>query len=95
MAFNRARQTERDTCELLGLAKGHLGLADQDSAFAQSRRKPDSYFDWNGGSWGIQATLLFEPYRDITIIVLTNGSNVGPDSHDIARDLLSAARRTR
>lgn len=68
-------------------------LSDQDSVFAQARRKPDSYFDWNGGSWGIQATILFEPYRDLTVIVLSNGSNVGQSSHDIARDLLSAARR--
>jgi hypothetical protein len=67
-------------------------LADQDSAFARSRRNRDDFFDWNGGSWGIQATILFEPHRDITVIVLTNGSNAGRGSHDIARDLLSKAR---
>lgn len=67
-------------------------IADQDEEFARTKAKPDSYFDWNGGSWGIQATILYEPNRDITVIVLANGSNVGPTSHDIARDLLSAAR---
>jgi D-alanyl-D-alanine carboxypeptidase len=70
-------------------------IADQQNEFARSKLKPDSYFDWNGGSWGIQATIFFEPYRDITVIVLTNGSNVGPSSHDIARDLLVAAREGR
>jgi hypothetical protein len=66
-------------------------LADQPNEFARAKLKT-SLFDWNGGSWGIQATILYQPSREITIIVLTNGSNVGRSSHDIARDLLSAAR---
>ncbi len=67
-------------------------LADQDEEFARSKLEPGRFFDWNGGSWGIQATVLFEPSRDITVLVLANGSNVGPGSHAIARDLLNAAR---
>ena len=66
-------------------------LADQTKEFARAKLKT-SFFDWNGGSWGIQATILFEPFRDITIIVLTNSSNTGRSSHDIARDLLNTAR---
>lgn len=67
-------------------------LRDQEAEFARSKRKPNSYFDWNGGSWGIQATILFEPFRDVTVIVLSNASNIGPSSHDIAKRLLAAAR---
>ncbi|MBA3521352.1 MAG: beta-lactamase family protein [Gemmatimonadales bacterium] len=67
-------------------------LADQQQEFARSKLKPDGYLGWNGGSWGIQASILFEPHRDITVIVLANGTNVGPSSQDIARDLLNAAR---
>jgi CubicO group peptidase (beta-lactamase class C family) len=70
-------------------------LSDQSNAFARSRQKRDSYFDWNGGSWGIQSTILYEPYRGITVIVLTNASNVGPGSHEIAKDLLTLARTQR
>ena len=69
-------------------------LRDQAAEFAAARAKPNALFDWNGGSWGIQATVLFQPSRDLTIIVLTNASNCGPGSHDIAKDLLTAARRT-
>lgn len=68
-------------------------LRDQGSEFARSKLQPGASFDWNGGSWGIQATILYEPYRAITVIVLTNASNVGLGSHDIARDLLRMARR--
>jgi D-alanyl-D-alanine carboxypeptidase len=67
-------------------------LRDQAAEFARLKQKPDKYFDWNGGSWGIQATILFEPFRDLTVIVLTNASNSGPGSHDIAINLLAAAR---
>jgi CubicO group peptidase (beta-lactamase class C family) len=67
-------------------------LRDQAAQFARLKQTPDKYFDWNGGSWGVQATILFEPARDLTVIVLTNASNSGPGSHDIAKNLLSAAR---
>jgi len=67
-------------------------LRDQAAEFARSKLKPNSYFDWNGGSWGIQATILFEPFRDLTVIVLSNASNTGPPSPDIAKRLLVAAR---
>jgi CubicO group peptidase (beta-lactamase class C family) len=67
-------------------------LRDQPAEFARSKQKPNSYFDWNGGSWGIQATVLFEPFRDLTVIVLSNASNSGPGSRDIAKNLLTAAR---
>ena len=69
-------------------------LRDQAAEFARAQAKPDKYFDWNGGSWGIQATVLFEPSRDLTVIVLTNASNGGPGSHDIAKSLLTTARET-
>ncbi len=76
-----------------GVRSGRVTVhADQSSQFADAKRTEGRYFDWNGGSWGIQATILFEPFRDITIIVLTNGSNVGPASHDVALDLLKLAR---
>ena len=67
-------------------------LRDQAAEFARLKQKPDKYFDWNGGSWGIQATVLFEPFRELTVIVLTNASNSGPGSHDIAKNLLAVAR---
>lgn len=67
-------------------------LKDQEAEFARSKAKPGSYFDWNGGSRGIQATILFEPQTDITVIVLSNASNAGPGSHDTAMQLLAAAR---
>jgi len=69
-------------------------LRDQVAEFARLKGKPNACFDWNGGSWGIQATILFEPFRNITVIVLTNASNSGPGSHDIAKNLLAAARET-
>jgi CubicO group peptidase (beta-lactamase class C family) len=67
-------------------------LRDQAAEFARLKQMPNKYFDWNGGSWGIQATILFEPSRDLTVIVLTNASNSGPGSHDIAKNLLATAR---
>ena len=69
-------------------------LRDQAAEFARARAKPNKHFDWNGGSWGVQATVLFEPSRDLTIIVLTNASNSGPGSHGIAKNLLATARET-
>jgi D-alanyl-D-alanine carboxypeptidase len=67
-------------------------LRDQAAEFARLKQTPKKYFDWNGGSWGIQATILFEPSRDLTVIVLTNASNSGPGSHNIAKGLLAVAR---
>lgn len=68
-------------------------LRDQAGQFARSKQKEGNKFDWNGGSWGIQATVLYEPARDLTVIVLLNASNAGMASHEIALDLLSAARK--
>jgi D-alanyl-D-alanine carboxypeptidase len=68
-------------------------LRDQAAEFARLKQTPNKYFDWNGGSWGVQATIFFEPSRDLTIIVLTNASNSGPGSHDIAKNLLTIARK--
>lgn len=68
-------------------------LRDQTAEFARLKQTPNKYFDWNGGSWGIQATILFEPSRSLTVIVLTNASNAGPGSHDIAKNLIATARK--
>lgn len=65
---------------------------DQPAEFARSKLKRGDYFDWNGGSWGIQSTILFEPSRELTVIVLENASNAGPSGHDIALSLLKTAR---
>lgn len=67
-------------------------LRDQAEEFERARRKPNGCLEWNGGSWGIQTTILFEPTYEVTVIVLTNSSNSGPGSHDIAKSLLAAAR---
>lgn len=67
-------------------------LNDQRAQFAEAKEKEGSKFDWNGGSWGIQATILYQPSRDITVIVLSNASNAGPDTHQLALDLLKLAR---
>jgi CubicO group peptidase (beta-lactamase class C family) len=67
-------------------------LRDQAGEFERARKKPKSSFSWNGGSWGVQASIVFEPASDVTVIVLTNSSNPGPGSHDIAKSLLAAAR---
>ena len=69
-------------------------LADQRAQFSAAALKPGASFSWNGGSWGIQATIVYEPHTDVTVVVLTNGSNAGDGSLDIARRLLEAARRT-
>jgi len=76
-----------------GVEEGRLTvLKEQAAEFARLKAKPAKYFDWNGGSRGIQATILFEPHADITVIVLSNASNAGPGSHDTAKQLLTAAR---
>ena len=67
-------------------------LRDQAAEFTRAKAKPNALFEWNGGSWGIQATVLFQPSRDLIVIVLTNASNSGPGSHDIAKGLLAVAR---
>lgn len=67
-------------------------MTNQAEQFAKSREKPDAYFDWNGGSSGIQTTILFQPARDLTVIVLTNTSNTGPGSREIALQMREAAR---
>ena len=68
-------------------------LDDQERLFTEARSRADATFSWNGGSWGIQASIIHEPHRDITVIVLTNASNAGADGYDIARQLLLAARK--
>jgi D-alanyl-D-alanine carboxypeptidase len=67
-------------------------LADQEKELAAVRSRPDAFLAWNGGSWGIQTTILYDPGRDIVIIVLGNASNVGVSVPDVARELLTAAR---
>ena len=67
-------------------------LKEQTAEFARAKQKEGKNFDWNGGSWGIQASILYEPARDLTVIVLTNASNAGPTSHELALDLMKAAR---
>jgi len=67
-------------------------MTDQAAQFARLREKPGKFFDWNGGSRGIQTTILYEPNRNITVIVLTNASNAGTSSHEVAKQLLDAAR---
>jgi D-alanyl-D-alanine carboxypeptidase len=66
-------------------------LSDQAAQFARAKQKQGSKFDWNGGSWGIQTTILYEPSRDTTVIVLLNASNAGPGSRELALELLQAA----
>lgn len=66
-------------------------LKDQEAQFARAKQKPNAHFEWNGGSRGIQATIVFEPHDAMMVIVLNNASNSGPSSHDTARLLLAAA----
>jgi CubicO group peptidase (beta-lactamase class C family) len=68
-------------------------LKDQRREFDASALKRDSHFTWNGGSWGIQSSIIYEPGRDVTVIVLANASNVGVSSNVIATRLLAHARR--
>jgi D-alanyl-D-alanine carboxypeptidase len=68
-------------------------LRGQSRQFADLRQKARKKFDWNGGSRGIQATILYEPSIHATVIVITNSSNVGISSHDVATRLLDDARQ--
>lgn len=68
-------------------------LRAQHREFATVRSRPDAFLSWSGGSWGIQSSILYEPGREITVIVLTNATGVGIGSHDVARRLLELARR--
>jgi CubicO group peptidase (beta-lactamase class C family) len=67
-------------------------IANQEHVLADARGKPDYLLDWNGGSWGIQGTILYQPRGEIIVIVLGNASNAGPSSHDTAVRLLALAR---
>ena len=73
---------------------GHLiVLKDQAAEFARAKARPKALFNWNGGSPGIQASLIYAPARDATVIVLTNGTNVGEGSLEIAKRLLDTSDR--
>jgi D-alanyl-D-alanine carboxypeptidase len=76
------------------LAGERVAIADQSAEFARARSRPGATFSWNGGSWGIQASAVVEPARDISIVVLTNGTNVGVGSYDLALRLLRETRET-
>jgi len=69
-------------------------ISGQANEFAAARGRPLASFSWNGGAQGIQASILYAPASDITVIVLINGSNAGQGSLDMARALLAAARAT-
>ncbi len=66
-------------------------LKGQPSEWAKAAQTPKDY-GWNGGSFGIQATILYAPNPDITVIVIEDSSNVGISSHELASQLLTAAR---
>lgn len=74
-------------------AGDRIVLRDQAEELARVGARTNGYLAWNGGSWGIQASILYEPGRDITVIVLSNASNAGDDTQSIARKLLLAARQ--
>ena len=67
-------------------------IADQAATFAAARARPAASFSWNGGSAGVQSSILYAPNGEIVVIVLINGTNAGQGSLDIARALLAAAR---
>lgn len=67
-------------------------LRDQARVFDEARKAGKGSFNWNGGSAGIQSSIFYAPAGDITAIVLTNGTNAGPGSVEIAKELLVAAR---
>ena len=69
-------------------------LSEQPRQFEESKRKPGRRFSWNGGAQGIQASILYEPARELTVIILKNASNAGRSSNDIAKQLLAAAQET-
>jgi D-alanyl-D-alanine carboxypeptidase len=67
-------------------------LRDQEAEFARVATRPDGFLSWNGGSWGIQASIIYSPARDVTVIVLSNASDAGEDTQALAHKLLLAAR---
>jgi hypothetical protein len=67
-------------------------LQDQQQTFAAAAARPLATFGWNGGAEGIQASIVYAPASDAIVVVLTNGTNVGDTSQDIARRLLEAVR---
>lgn len=67
-------------------------LKDQAETFGNAKKSATASFNWNGGSAGIQSSIFYAPGTDVVVIVLTNGTNAGPGSIDIARSLLAAAR---
>ncbi|HYC50343.1 MAG TPA: serine hydrolase domain-containing protein [Gemmatimonadaceae bacterium] len=68
-------------------------LRDQAGELARVAARPNGTLAWHGGTWGVSASIIYDPGRDITVIVLTNASNAGPSSADVARQLLDVARR--
>ncbi len=64
---------------------------DQESEVAKARERPKARFDWNGGSWGIRATILYSPAHDAVVVVIENSSTPETDSHALALGLLRAA----
>ena len=66
-------------------------LKDQAKTFADARTAGEGSFNWNGGSAGIQASIFYAPADAVTVIVITNGSNAGPGSLDLGRELFAAA----
>lgn len=74
---------------------GHLVvLKDQEGEFGRAKARQKATFNWNGGSAGIQASIIYAPARKTTVIVLTNGSNVGVGSLDVAKRLLEQTTPT-
>jgi hypothetical protein len=65
---------------------------DQAARLNLSRLSQTAFYDWNGGTWGVQATILYAPAQTLTVIVVENGSNAGNGSHDLALELLKLAR---
>lgn len=65
-----------------------IALKDQAAELARVKARSKSFLNWNGGSPGTQASIIHAPARDTTVIVLTNGTNVGDGSLDIAKRLL-------
>jgi hypothetical protein len=71
---------------------GRLTVLNRQAAeYARVRANRSGKLNWNGGSWGIQASIFSAPAKDTTVIVLSNATNVGPSSGDIGGQLLAAA----
>jgi CubicO group peptidase (beta-lactamase class C family) len=66
-------------------------LNDQRQVFLDAQ--PRTSFSWNGGTFGIQTSILYAPVGDITVIVLGNGTNVNVSTMDLAKRYLEEARR--